>query len=120
MMLVNRSIYGIIVVAAATLLGMNASGNTWREDQSKDAVLTEGFTVVLLPDTQCYISLGEGSHSCGPAPRGSVDMLQAQMKWIVASRARLSIAAVLGLGDITECGSYDGEWRRADTSYGVL
>ena len=69
----------------------------------------EGFTVVVVPDTQCYTSSGapENRGSCGAAPAANDRMMQTGAGWIVANRQFLNITAVLSVGDTTECGSSD-------------
>ncbi|HVZ21936.1 MAG TPA: metallophosphoesterase [Vicinamibacterales bacterium] len=82
----------------------------------------DGFTVVVLPDTQCYTSGGAPEHpgSCGARPAGAPQMLQAGAEWIARNADRLRIAAVLSLGDTTECGNAESEWQRAEASFRIL
>jgi hypothetical protein len=53
------------------------------------------FRVVLLPDTQYYVSSQNG---------GRPTMFNAQTEWIVANRKAANIAFVLHMGDITQDG----------------
>src|SRR6185369_13679946 len=61
----------------------------------------EGFTLVVVPDTQCYPSNSApySPGSCGSDPPGSIAMMHAQMTWIVAHQSAFKIPAVVGLGD---------------------
>ena len=79
------------------------------------------FSIVLLPDTQCYTADGAppDSPACGDGA-GSFDGLQSQMDWISRNRARLRIAAVVGLGDIVQCTPTGNEWSNAVSAYTVL
>lgn len=65
------------------------------------------FTIAVLPDTQFYSSALHG---------GTPAMFQAQTDWFVANRAKLNLAFVSHLGDITQNGQNSGnniEWRNA-------
>jgi hypothetical protein len=65
------------------------------------------FTIVTLPDTQFYAHF--------PAWR---PIFQAQADWIAANKQALNIVAVLGLGDIVDCGSSDPvQWQVANAAY---
>lgn len=67
------------------------------------------FTVGVIPDTQHYVD-----SSFYPT-------FTAQTQWLVANRSALNLAFVTHLGDIVEhIDSVEEEWRRADTSLGVL
>lgn len=56
---------------------------------------TSDFTIVLIPDTQYYVSSKYG---------GNPTMFQKQIEWIKANRVAENIVYVGGLGDITEDG----------------
>jgi hypothetical protein len=68
------------------------------------------FSIVLLPDTQCYTAQIRG---------GTKQMLYAQTKWIIKNAKKQNIAFVLHLGDITQYGDQvregkgELEWQRA-------
>jgi hypothetical protein len=88
------------------------------------------FTLIVLPDTQCYTSLGAplNPEACGtlekrPFPDGDpgwMDMLNAEMDWVAKNQASMNIQAVLGVGDIVQCASEHSEWERADVAYDRL
>ena len=62
------------------------------------------FTLVALPDTQCYVASLNG---------GRPSHFTAQTDWIVANQAARNIAFVTQLGDLTENGdrnATDAEW----------
>jgi hypothetical protein len=68
------------------------------------------FAIVLLPDTQFYVSSLNG---------GRPEMFYAQAEWIITNRAPRNIAYVAQLGDITQNGDLKSgapnttEWRNA-------
>jgi fibronectin type 3 domain-containing protein len=65
------------------------------------------FTVIVLPDTQYYVSSLNG---------GTPDMFVAQTEWILANRASRNIAYVAHLGDCVQNGDNNGdntEWLYA-------
>ena len=66
----------------------------------------EDFSIVLLPDTQCYTQEIKG---------GAMKMFEEQIKWILLNAKKQNIAFVLHLGDITQDGDRLGEleWQRA-------
>lgn len=65
----------------------------------------EDFTVVVLPDTQYYVSEKHG---------GTPAMFHAQIDWIVRNAQALNIGFVLHLGDIVEHGDrYHAQWKHA-------
>lgn len=66
------------------------------------------FTVIVLPDTQCYTGEYYG---------GTNEMFKSQTTWIANNINRRNIAYVGQLGDCTEHGdSLEVEWKRADTA----
>jgi hypothetical protein len=68
------------------------------------------FSIVLLPDTQCYTAQIRG---------GDKRMFYSQISWIIKNNKKQNIAAVLHLGDITQYGDKiregkgELEWTRA-------
>jgi len=68
------------------------------------------FTLVLLPDSQCYTAEISG---------GSREIFTAQTQWIVNHKDDSNIVFVLHEGDITD-GNSPPEWLNAITSIGLL
>jgi hypothetical protein len=65
------------------------------------------FTIIALPDTQCYSGSKNG---------GTPAMYVAQIDWIVRERQKRNIVFVTQLGDCVESGDKNGddtEWRQA-------
>jgi len=77
------------------------------------------FTLVALPDTQCY-SGGEYNYEwCGAG--GIPEMFYSQTQWIVNNRTAQNIVFVTHLGDVTNDGDNDSsEWDVADTAMSYL
>jgi hypothetical protein len=73
-------------------------------------VVSDDFTVVILPDTQFYSGRLHG---------GNEQMFISQTDWVVANRESLNIAFVLHAGDVTQNAdrvggqSNESEWLRA-------
>ncbi|HMR83058.1 MAG TPA: metallophosphoesterase [Niabella sp.] len=63
----------------------------------------ELFSIVVIPDTQYYISEKFG---------GTLGMFENQIKWILKNRDAERIGYVAHLGDITESNT-EGEWKKA-------
>jgi hypothetical protein len=72
--------------------------------------LSDTFTVMLLPDTQNMTSVLYG---------GTMDMLNAEMHWIVDNAASENIRAVIGLGDISDCAA-ESDFVNADGAYASI
>ena len=68
------------------------------------------FTIVALPDTQCYTHEVDG---------GARDIFTAQTQWIVNHKDDSNIVFVLHEGDITDDNNAP-EWTNATTSIGLL
>jgi hypothetical protein len=79
------------------------------------------FSLVVLPDTQCYTSNGSppNSPACGKGA-GRLEMFESQIDWIVRNRQGLDVAAVVGLGDIVQCNSEGTQWSNALSAYAAL
>jgi hypothetical protein len=71
---------------------------------------SQPFTVVVLPDTQCYTREYSG---------GSREIFTAQTQWIVDHKDASNIVFVLHEGDITD-GNSPPEWTNALTSISLL
>jgi hypothetical protein len=108
----------VVCLFAVTLVGISSCGHIV---QPSSAPPDESFSIVLLPDTQCYSSSGALAQpgSCGAPPNGDPKMMASQTDWIVANQSSQKIAAVIGLGDLTQCAA-DAEWKVADASYRTL
>ena len=74
-------------------------------------LVEDSFELILLPDTQFYSSQLNG---------GLPSMFYAQTAWIASQAPQRNIKAVLGLGDIVECGSSPAEWSIAQGAYATL
>src|ERR1035437_9279941 len=86
-----------------------------QEGDSKNVTLTlvtrnQPFTVVALPDTQCYTRKYSGA---------THEIFTAQTQWIVDHKDELNIAFVLHEGDITD-GNSAWEWTNARASMSLL
>lgn len=68
------------------------------------------FALVVLPDTQCYTA---------QISNGKIEMLTAQIRWILARQAELNIAFVLHEGDCTNNNTL-AEWQRFKSSMSEL
>lgn len=85
--------------------------------------VSEGFTIVVIPDTQCYTAEGRGAaqRSCGgPHSRITNEMLLSQARYVAEHRASARIVAVVGVGDIVECGDEASEWENARKAYDII
>lgn len=72
----------------------------------------DDFTIVVLPDTQYYVSNKHG---------GSPAMVNAQMDWIVANRLAWNIPFVLHVGDLAETGdTNESEWVNISNAFARL
>lgn len=79
-----------------------------RAERSVMSASEDEYSIVLLPDTQYYVSQNP-------------DVFKTQTRWIADNHARLNIAYVAGLGDITNLG--DGaaeEWAHAWAAISIL
>jgi hypothetical protein len=78
----------------------------------REIVTGSFFTLIGLPDTQYYVSFGNG---------GLPAMFTSQTQWIVNNRDSLNIEYVAQLGDCVQHGdSHVSEWQHADTSISLL
>ncbi|MBN2525355.1 MAG: DNRLRE domain-containing protein [Deltaproteobacteria bacterium] len=68
------------------------------------------WTLIVLSDTQYYTMDSEWDKGVFPG----------QTQWIVDNREALNIQMVLSAGDITEDGSIEEHWARADTALTTL
>ncbi|MBK7259693.1 MAG: DNRLRE domain-containing protein [Ignavibacteriae bacterium] len=69
------------------------------------------FTIAGLPDTQYYTAESNG---------GSNAIFKAQTQWIAANAGTRNIVYVQHFGDVTNTGSSEPEWKRADTTMSFL
>jgi hypothetical protein len=77
------------------------------------------FTVVALPDTQCYSGGVYNYNWCGAG--GTPAMFYSQTQWIANNRAAQNIVFVSHLGDVTNDGDSNGvEWDVADRAMSYL
>jgi len=85
--------------------------------------VTDGFTIAVIPDTQCYTSEGGGSlpAACGgPQSQITNEMFLAQARYIVENRVTSRIVAAVGTGDIVMCGDRLSEWGNAEAGYAII
>lgn len=76
------------------------------------ATAQEDFTIVVLPDTQYYVSSKHG---------GTPAMVNAQMDWIVSNRLTWNIPFVLHVGDLAETGdAHETEWTHISNAFARL
>ncbi len=99
---------------SSATIGVMPMGNL-AEGTDKNVTVTlvpqnQPFTIVALPDTQCYTREYYG---------GSRDIFTAQTQWIVNHKDDSNIVFVLHEGDITDLNSAP-EWTNAMTSIGLL
>ncbi len=71
--------------------------------------LEEPFTVIALPDTQNYTSLGSPT-----------DVFEHQTQWIIDNVVTENIRFVTHLGDIVNSPGNRGQWTRANTAMDLL
>ena len=112
-------------LAAALLLMSMFHGGCGRSNLHPHAPSppTEGFVVVVLPDSQCYMSGGDPpgmTGVCGGGLKPAPEMMYAQMEWIAESLKSHKISAVAGVGDTVNCAQDAVEWSRAETGYHLL
>ncbi len=83
--------------------------------------VTDGFTIAVIPDTQCYTSEGGGRHpgGCG-SPKASNEMFLAQARYIMENQGVSRIVAAVGVGDIVMCGDERSEWENAKKAYDIV
>ncbi len=115
----------VVLSSAIVMLAVacgGGSGSTSSSATTPPPVTDQQFTIVVLPDTQCYTSGGEPSDPSACNKTGSMDMFNTQMQWIVANKGagKQSILAVLGLGDIVECGDSLQQWTLARNAYDLI
>lgn len=96
----------------ATFLIMPFSLNAESLDPRLVADSSKGeWTLFVIPDTQHY------SQNRDNAP---IAYMNAAFDWLVDTRAQLNIKFVQGLGDITESGSFFGQWDLASAAWDKL
>jgi hypothetical protein len=81
--------------------------------------VSEGFTLAVIPDTQCYTGGAVDQPGACGAPHGSMsnDMFLAQVSHIATNRMASRIVAAIGVGDIVNCGQDTSQWEKARTAY---
>jgi hypothetical protein len=78
----------------------------------------EKFTLVVLPDTQCYADVRKGF----AARRWGSDLSQyffTQTQWIKENKNKLNIVMVAHVGDIVQT-DYEEEWELADKAFKTI
>ncbi len=77
-----------------------------------DKASDEFFSIIILPDTQCYLA-----HVAAGTPQPQI--FTQQTTWIARQRKNLNIVFVLHEGDVTQNNSAI-EWKHADKSMAAL
>jgi hypothetical protein len=111
----------ISALAISCGAGSPAPGDNAQRDPVQPPPTQNGaFTIVVLPDTQCYTSLGSPlePETCGGV--GNMEMFHAQTDWVARNKGSQNIRAVIGVGDIVQCGTDQLQWERADAAYDRL
>ncbi|MHC4744398.1 MAG: metallophosphoesterase, partial [Planctomycetota bacterium] len=93
--------------------GLLSTGRV-RAEQGKQ----ESFTLIVLPDTQCYADVRFGF----AAKRWKTDLRHCffkQMQWIKKNKDELNIVMVAHVGDIVQA-DHPEEWKIADKAFGML
>lgn len=115
---------GALALAVLFVLGQGSCASDFRSVSDPfQLTVTDGFTIAVIPDTQCYTAEGRGAaqNSCGgPHSRITNEMFLAMVRYIAANRDNARIAAVVGLGDIVECGDELSEWENAKRAYDII
>ncbi len=107
---VNRGV--IVSVAILALVALYPAiraelvGET-EEERPDEPARTDGYTVVVLPDTQKYSA-------------AYPEIFMNQTQWIKSVKDRLNVAFVVQEGDLVDHASNEEEWRRANESMSVL
>ncbi|MBN2310075.1 MAG: metallophosphoesterase [Candidatus Hydrogenedentes bacterium] len=79
----------------------------------------EPFTLVVLPDTQCYADI-RTQYAAKHWGNGDLrELFFQQTSWIKENRDALNIAMVAHLGDVVQA-DHDHEWWIADRAFGAL
>jgi hypothetical protein len=99
---------------SAATIGVMPTGNL-AEGSNKNVTITlvpqnQPFTIVALPDTQCYTREIDG---------GAREIFTAQTQWIVNHQGDSNIVFVLHEGDLTDQ-NIATEWTNAQTSMSLL
>jgi len=100
----------ILILGLILLYGLQASPfpiNIANTTVHASTVTPANFTIIVLPDTQYYAQ-------SYPA------IFTNQTQWIVSHKDALNIVYVTGEGDITNVGTQDIQWQRADAAYTLL
>lgn len=104
-------------IAAFLCCGLSCTTKSLTENETDtgktvktEALAAGDFTIVVMPDTQNYMSGYFGA---------TYAMFTAQIDWIKANKTAMNIAYVVGVGDIVEHGdesAYASEWTEAATN----
>lgn len=83
-----------------------------------EQVKPESFTLIVLPDTQCYADarFGFAAKRWGADLR---DQLFEQMQWIKENKDELNIVMVAHVGDIVQA-DHEEEWKIADKAFAMI
>lgn len=91
-----------------TALAVETSGNEKRAFVDLMAQETQGFSIVVIPDTQKMIEVSSNT------------MTRQMIDWVVQQRDSRNIEFVTHVGDVVEHGSSSAEWQRADEALDQL
>jgi len=114
-----RLLYAALVMVAL-LAGCGGGGAQTSTDRVEGGMTANEFSVIVLPDTQCYTSNGAPNDPGDCGGKGNMQMFEAQVNWIRSNLASRRIKAVIGVGDIVECGESAEQWANAKAAYDVV
>lgn len=109
-----------VVTAAFLVLLLMLCGCNARSANNHGRILSlaapaKKFSIVIVPDTQCYLSA-----RCRVRGSGNPEFFYAQTRWIAANKDALNIAAVISVGDIAHCPFSTDDWQKAEKGYEPL
>jgi len=82
--------------------------------------LSDAFSIIVLPDTQNYVCVGDDGDGCGGNSTIFKDGFIAQTQWIVDNLEEEKIAFVTHEGDVVDNGVRRIEWEYADQAMDLL
>ena len=105
-----KKIFSILILGMVVLCGLVSNlflTNITEINVHASMATPANFTIIALPDTQYYAESYPAIYTN-------------QTQWIVNHKDALNIVYVTGEGDITDVGTQDIQWQRADAAYTVL
>lgn len=115
-----RQVYAVFAV----IIGIGMHSPFMARSQDTNGVVThagekESFTVIVLPDTQCYADERLGFSLKHWKQKDLHQLFLKQTEWIKANKTLLNIAMVMHVGDVVQA-DYASEWRIADQAFKTL